>query len=157
MNFFQVQNIVIPLYLDTSLSTEMRVGAFIITMRTEPSLGILKLITQHLKKEPSLNVGSFVYSYLKSTSELKTPVLRNITTTIKTALKYAKPITPGIQYSKAIIKDVYSEHFKTGAISSLEYLNSPRSLLPDTIVYRLDTDFVGLPFGGYEVFYYFEF
>ena len=137
--------------MDTTLPNEMRVAAFIITMRTEPNLGVLKLITQHLKKEPSLHVGSFVYSYLKSTSELKTPVLRNMTTTIKTALKYAKPITPGFQYSKARINDVYSETFKTGMISSFEYLNNPRSILPEAIIYRQDYDILGFPFGGYEV------
>ena len=132
---------------------EMRIGAFIITMQTEPSLGILKLITQHLKKEPSLHVGSFVYSYLKDKSELKNPVLRNMTLTIKTALNYAKPITPGIQYSKAIIKDIYSDYCKSGLINSFEYVNTPHSILPDTIIYRQDYDIVGLPFGGYEVQY----
>ena len=141
----------IPIYKDTTWPIEMRIGAFIITMRTEPSLGILKLITQHLKREPSLQVGSFVYSYLKDMSEIKNPIWHNTTLTIKTALKYAKPITPGFQYSKAIIKEIYSEYCKSGLITSFEYLNMPHSILPDTIILRQDYDVVGLPFGGYEV------
>lgn len=135
------------------MPVEMRVAAFIVTMQTEPSLGVLKLITQYLKKEPSLQVGSFVYSYLKGLSEIKNPAWRNMTISIKTALKYAKPIMPGFQYSKAIISEYYSDYEKLGLIQSFEYLNTPHSALPDTIVYRQDYDFFGFPFGGYEVYF----
>ena len=92
-----------------------------------------------------------MYSYLDSLKDCTYPSLKNITATIKKALKYAKPIRPGFQYSKALHADYFADSCKSGMGVSTEYLASERSAMPDTFVHRESFEVIGVPQHGLEV------
>ena len=74
----QIQTTLLPIYLDPTESTTLRMSVFSILMDTKPSYGILQMIIHGLKTERSVNVGSYVYSYLIDIVETPRPGLDTV-------------------------------------------------------------------------------
>ena len=57
---------------------EVRIAAFLMTMRTKPSLTVMELIAHSLRREDNLQLGSFVYSYLRTVATSRNPILSTL-------------------------------------------------------------------------------
>ena len=62
--------------MDTKEPLEVRVAAFVITMETRPEFGSIQMIAHRLNTEPSIQLASFVYSYLQNLARSYAPDLR---------------------------------------------------------------------------------
>ena len=65
----------LPIFLDPRRSEHERIASFVVLMDTEPGYGVLQVITHSLKTETSLQVGSFVYAYLRTIAASSNPAL----------------------------------------------------------------------------------
>merc|ERR1712142_1290130 len=92
----EVQSLLLPMYADDTLEPHVRVSAFLMVMKTNPSFGVMQSITNELKKETNVEVLSFVCSYLKVIVTSEDPHLRNMTSTIKTALENVHMVHGGL-------------------------------------------------------------
>ncbi len=142
----------VPIYKDQNQPKNLRIAAFIVMTLSKPEYGRIKLLALQLQQERSNHVGSFVWSFMRSKSQVQNPSVANVTAAYKKALTYARPFNPGFQYSKGLMTDAYSKTYKSGFGIYLEYLTSVEALLPETIVHRQDYDMGGFPWFGYEVY-----
>ena len=74
----QVQSLLLPLYLKPTVPHRIRAAAFLMIMKTTPSTGIMQYMTHGLKKETSMEMVSFVYTYLKAISLSEDPLMFNM-------------------------------------------------------------------------------
>lgn len=72
-NVAQVRDITLKLFLDKTLSAEIRMLAFVILFETKPSIALVSTVTTRLMEEGNLNIISPAYSYLKSLAASTTP------------------------------------------------------------------------------------
>ncbi|XP_014664674.1 PREDICTED: vitellogenin-6-like [Priapulus caudatus] len=104
----KVMALLTPIYRNINEDHELRIAAFVTIMQTGPKLPILELLVDQLKMEPSLHVGSFVYSYISSMSNATSQCMKQIVQDAKIALKFGKLYTPGMIYSKGFHNELYS-------------------------------------------------
>ena len=74
----QIQSMVLPVFVKPTTPPSVRLAAFLMTMKTNPSAGVLQFITHGLKKETSMEVVSFVYTYLETLSHSQNPKFYNM-------------------------------------------------------------------------------
>ena len=74
----QIQSILLPVYLKPTVPKEVRMASFLVLMKTQPSSSLMQYLTHGLKKETSLEVLSFVYTYLETLSLTEDPTLYNV-------------------------------------------------------------------------------
>ena len=139
------------IYMKRQEPEDLRIAGFVIIMQTVPQKGLLRIVGKNLQTENSLQVGSFVYSYLKSRTDFQNPVYRNESNAIKDCLTYAKPFRPGFAFSKNYKWELYSDSVKCSWMPEMAHVMSRNSILPETLLLRNDMDWVGFPFLGYEV------
>ena len=76
--FDQIQSVLLPFFLDGSERYEVRIAAFIVAMETKPVLSVLQMIAESLVRERNLEVGSYVYTYLRDISVATDPCLKTM-------------------------------------------------------------------------------
>ena len=59
-------------------SDGVRIAAFLMTMRTYPSLTVLETIVHKIRREDSPQIVSFVSSYLRTVAVAHNPILRHM-------------------------------------------------------------------------------
>ena len=74
----QIQSILLPVYLKPTVPKEVRMASFLVLMKTQPSSSLMQYLTHGLKKETSLEVLSFVYTYLEALILTEDPTLYNV-------------------------------------------------------------------------------
>lgn len=70
---FQVQNVVLQIFVNKDLHPELRMVSWIVLFETKPSLGLVITLSRALQKEPNLQVASLVYSHMKSLTKEHIP------------------------------------------------------------------------------------
>jgi len=143
----EVQRLLLPIYGDDTLEPHVRVSAFLMIMKTNPSFGVMQTITQDLKKESNVEVLSFVCSYLDNIIMTEDPKMHNMTSTIKTALENIHLVHGGLLNS-----GIYSfERFiknagPIGADIRLTLFNNGLTPSPDSAILHLRTALFGKKF-----------
>ena len=67
--FFQVQNFLLPIFLDGLEAEEVRLAAYLVIMKSQPHYATVQSIMTSLYGEQSKRVGDFVYCHLLSVAE----------------------------------------------------------------------------------------
>jgi hypothetical protein len=72
----QVRSVLLPVYMDHTEAPDVRVVAFILIMETKPGFTTIQMIGHSLESEPSIQIASFVYSYMQNVARSLMPNLR---------------------------------------------------------------------------------
>ncbi|XP_033117062.1 vitellogenin-4-like [Anneissia japonica] len=139
----KIRTILIPVFLNQTNAAELRIAAYYIVMETKPSLAVVEIITEALRKETNNQVGNFVFSHLTSVSNSTIPCHRNVSLVVKQALRFAKPYNLGAQFSKHIVIGKMLEDLKLGAFLELNHIGQKDSPFPLSGNTKLSVNILG--------------
>jgi hypothetical protein len=74
----KIQKVLTPIYMNRWENPTLRMAAVYQLMSTKPERPLLEIITKNLQTEPSLQVGSFVFSYLQSLANSTNPCMQKL-------------------------------------------------------------------------------
>lgn len=63
----------LQLFMDKALHPELRMVAAVVLFETKPTVALVSTIASVLKKETSMQIVSFVYSYIRSLTRSTAP------------------------------------------------------------------------------------
>jgi hypothetical protein len=139
----KIQKILTPIYMNRWESPALRMAAVYQLMSTKPERPLLEIITKNLQTEPSLQVGSFVFSYLQSLANSSNPCLEKLKTDLKLALRFTREINPGMTYSKYVHLSMHDRYKKVGVdVEAFQIFNN-RSILPQVLGMTLNKNMMG--------------
>jgi len=139
----KIRKILMPIYMNPREYPELRITALYELMSTFPERAILELIAKNINNEPSKQVASFAYSYLSTLANSTNPCYKNMTGDLKLALRFTRPVQPGVQYSKLVHLPFYSEYLESGVDVNFAHVMSNLSLIPSHAAVSLDSNFLG--------------
>jgi len=113
----------------------VRMAAVTAIPYTAPSSADLQKLALRTWFEPSRQVSSYIYSTLKSLSQLtdSIPIYESIKNKAKIILPLAKPAQYGWQYSQNLQFTTFVESLKTAVSHKLQWTASEESFIPRTI------------------------
>ena len=68
----------LPFFLNGNERYDVRIVAFSVTMDTKPTLSVLQMIAESLVRERNIEVGTYVYTYLRDISVATDPCLKTM-------------------------------------------------------------------------------
>jgi hypothetical protein len=139
----KVQKILMPIYMNRREPAVLRMAAVYELMSTKPERPLLEIITKNLQTEPSLQVGSFAYSYLQSLANSTNPCLQKLKADVKLALRFTREINPGIGYSKYIHFSMHNQYKKVGYDLEAFQVFGNNSVVPNFLGLTLNKNFMG--------------
>merc|ERR1712012_479933 len=143
----EIQRLLLPIYADDTLEAHVRVSAFLMVMKTNPSFGVMQTLTHELKKETNVEVLSFVCSYLDTAVTSEDPHMRNMTSTIKTALENVHMVNGGLLNSGIYSFEKFMENAgPIGGDIRLTLFNNGLTPSPDSAIVHLRTALFGKKF-----------
>jgi len=112
----KIQRILMPIYMNRYEAPELRIVSVYQVLQTLPERSVLDQIARRLFSEPSRQVASFVYTYMKTVSNSSIPCEKRLAEDMKLALRHARHphFSYKMGYSKLIHKSVYSHQYKLG-------------------------------------------
>ncbi|GFT50106.1 DNA-directed RNA polymerase subunit alpha, partial [Nephila pilipes] len=128
-----VQHIVLPVFLNRTEAHKVRIAAFSVFIKTNPSLGILQEIVQKSWSEPSAEVGSFITSTLENYGNSSLPCYQSLAHRIKKVLPQAKRFDRGYYHSKNLLWEAFDNKRDFGASKHLLYAKSNESFIPSIL------------------------
>ncbi|NXF06590.1 VIT2 protein, partial [Smithornis capensis] len=136
-----VQGYLIQILADQSLPCEVRMMACVVIFETRPALALITTIANVVKKENNLQVASFMYSHMKALSKSRLPYTYNISSACNIALKLLAPKLDRLsyRYSKVIRIGGYLENYKVGAAGDVFFMNSPGTMFPSSVIFKMMT------------------
>ncbi|XP_029286236.1 vitellogenin-2-like [Cottoperca gobio] len=131
-----IQEMAIQLFMDRDLHAELRMVAAIVMFETKLPMGLVTTLADAMLKEKNLQIGSFVYSYMKSMTRSTAPDFASVAAACSVALKILSPKYERLsyRYSRALYLDAYHNSWMMGAAASVFYVNDAATLLPRAIV-----------------------
>uniref|UniRef100_A0A3B1JXE7 Vitellogenin domain-containing protein n=1 Tax=Astyanax mexicanus TaxID=7994 RepID=A0A3B1JXE7_ASTMX len=131
-----VQPVALQLFMDRTLHPEVRMVACIALVETKPSAALMSTVAGAMDKEPSMEVASFAYSYIKSLTRSMSPDLMNVAAAANVAIRMLCPKMDRLSYlsSTALHLDLYVSPFMVGAAGSAFIINDAATILPRAVV-----------------------
>ncbi|KAM8874646.1 vitellogenin-2-like [Spinachia spinachia] len=131
-----IQDIALQLFMDKALHSEVRMVAAIVLFETKLPMGLVITLANNLLTEKSLQVSSFVYSYMKSMTRNTSPDLASVASACNVALRILSPKFDRLSYrfSRSLYVDTYHDPWMMGAAASAFYINDAATVLPRSIV-----------------------
>ncbi|KYO36780.1 vitellogenin-1 precursor [Alligator mississippiensis] len=144
-DFKQGLDILIRLFMDRSLSPEVRMIACVTIFEARPALPLITTMANMMLSETNLQVASFLYSHMKALSKSRTPYLYNISSACNIALKLLSPKLDRLsyRYSKVVCASAYFGEYRAGAIGNVYLMNSPKTMFPSSIISNLEVHYDG--------------
>ncbi|KAH7971372.1 hypothetical protein HPB49_022947 [Dermacentor silvarum] len=128
-------SIALPVFHNTSESSEIRIAAFLVVLATNPELYVLRHIGLEMVTEPSDQVVAFVTSAFRSLAESEYPCHREISQRLRYVLplwdshsRFRKPIDG--TSSHMFISSGYNHKYDYGGMTQVEMIRSRDSYLP---------------------------
>ncbi|XP_049321621.1 vitellogenin-like isoform X2 [Astyanax mexicanus] len=131
-----VQPVALQLFMDRTLHPEVRMVACIALVETKPSAALMTTVAGAMDKEPSMEVASFAYSYIKSLTRSMSPDLMNVAAAANVAIRMLCPKMDRLSYlsSTALHLDLYVSPVMVGAAGSAFIINDAATILPRAVV-----------------------
>ncbi|XP_063057820.1 vitellogenin-like isoform X3 [Engraulis encrasicolus] len=131
-----IQPVALQLFMDKALHPELRMVAAVVLFETRPPVALVSTIANVLKKETSMQIVSFVYSYIRSLTKSTAPDLAGVAAASNVAMKILSPKLDRLsyRYSKAIHLDIFRSPVMAGAAGTAFIINDGATLLPRAIV-----------------------
>ncbi|XP_058648511.1 vitellogenin 3, phosvitinless [Onychostoma macrolepis] len=139
-----VQDIVLNLFVQRTLSAEIRMLACMVLLETKPSIALISVISEVLLEEVDLQVASFSYSLLKGIAKSRTPDNQHLSTACNIAMKILTPKLGHLsyRYSKNVHFDWFHDDFLFGTSADI-YMLQNESLIPTKIMLKGKIHFIG--------------
>uniref|UniRef100_W5LDR7 Vitellogenin domain-containing protein n=1 Tax=Astyanax mexicanus TaxID=7994 RepID=W5LDR7_ASTMX len=127
-----VQPVALQLFMDRTLHPEVRMVACIALVETKPSAALMTTVAGAMDKEPSMEVASFAYSYIKS-------LTRSMAAAANVAIRMLCPKMDRLSYlsSTALHLDLYVSPVMVGAAGSAFIINDAAHQSCQTVVAKL--------------------
>uniref|UniRef100_G3P5E5 Vitellogenin domain-containing protein n=3 Tax=Gasterosteus aculeatus TaxID=69293 RepID=G3P5E5_GASAC len=140
-----IQDMALQLFMDKALHSEVRMAAAIVLFETKLPMGLVITLANNLLTEKSLQVSSFVYSYMKSMTRNTSPDLASVASACNVALRILSPKFDRLSYrfSRSLYVDTYNDPWMMGAAASAFYINDAATVLPRSIVAKARTYLAG--------------
>lgn len=139
----KIQKILMPIYMNRREPSVLRMAAVYELLSTKPERPLLEMITKNLQTEPSLQVGSFAYSYLQTLANTTNPCMKKLKEDIKLALRFTREINPGLMYSKYIHLSMHNRYKKIGYDVEAYQVYGNYSVVPKFLGLTLNKNFMG--------------
>ncbi|XP_056211423.1 vitellogenin-1-like [Falco biarmicus] len=140
-----VQAITLEIFLNYKIHPRVRMLAAVVLLETKPGLPILMTIANAVLKEPSMQVASFIYSYLRALGRSTAPDLQVMASACRMAIRVLSPKfdRSGYQFSKVFRFSMFKEVLMSGLAAKYLVLNNAGSLIPMMAMSQLRTHFLG--------------
>ncbi|XP_063057816.1 vitellogenin-like isoform X2 [Engraulis encrasicolus] len=131
-----IQPVALQLFMDKALHPELRMVAAVVLFETRPPVALVSTIANVLKKETSMQIVSFVYSYIKSLTRSTAPDLASVAAASNVAIKILSPKLDKLcfRYSRGLYADIFRSSAMAGAAGTAFIINDGATLLPRTVV-----------------------
>jgi hypothetical protein len=140
----KIQKILMPILLNKLETPTVRIAACYMIMQTLPERPILDQIAKMVFHERSLQVASFVYSYMDTLANSTNPCEKKFVTDMRLALRHIKKIdTSALKYSKITRIPMHSVHHKIGLDLELASSFVDRTHIPRYLTATLHSNFLG--------------
>ncbi|NWS51043.1 VIT1 protein, partial [Chunga burmeisteri] len=140
-----VQGITLEIFLNDKIHPRVRMLAAVVLLETKPGLPILTTLADAVLKEPSMQVASFIYSYLRALGRSTAPDLQVMASACRMAIRVLNPKfdRSGYQFSKVFRFSMFKEFLMSGLAAKYLVLNNAGSLIPMMAMSQLRTHFLG--------------
>ncbi|XP_068176457.1 vitellogenin-2-like [Antennarius striatus] len=140
-----VQDVAIQIFLDKTLSSELRMVAAMVLFETKLPMGLVTVLADTVLKDSNLHVGSFVYTYMKAMTKNTSPDLASVAAACNVAVKLLSPKFERLssRYSRTFYLDVYQNPWLMGAAASAFYINDAATLMPKAVLAKARTYLAG--------------
>ncbi|CAN8217472.1 unnamed protein product [Coccothraustes coccothraustes] len=140
-----VQAITLEIFLNQKLHPRIRMLAAAILLETKPGLPIVMTLADAVRKEPSMQVASFIYSHLRALGRSTAPDLQVLGSACRMAVRALSPKfdRSGYQFSKVFRFSIFKEFLMSGLAAKYFVLNDAGSLIPTTAMSQLRAHFLG--------------
>ncbi|KAM9280497.1 LOW QUALITY PROTEIN: vitellogenin-1-like [Cariama cristata] len=140
-----VQGITLEIFLNDKIHPRVRMLAAVVLLETKPGLPILMTLADAVLKEPSMQVASFIYSYLRALGRSTAPDLQVMASACRMAIRILSPKfnRSGYQFSKVFRFSMFKEFLMSGLAAKYLVLNNAGSLIPTMAMSQLRTHFLG--------------
>uniref|UniRef100_A0A452HEU5 Uncharacterized protein n=1 Tax=Gopherus agassizii TaxID=38772 RepID=A0A452HEU5_9SAUR len=155
----KVQDILLQIFVDHSLSPEVRMISCVVLFETGPALPLVTTIANVILKETNMQVASFVYSHMKALSRIGFPRFYNVSAACNIAIKLLSPRLDRLnfRYSKVLFPvGGYYSRYQAGAFGKIFLMNSPRTMFPSALISSLLVNYAGAATSLLEVGVYAE-
>ncbi|NXA31647.1 VIT1 protein, partial [Eudromia elegans] len=140
-----VQVITLEMFLNHKMHPRLRMLAALVLLETKPGLPILMTLADAVLKEPSMQVASFMYSYLRALGRSTAPDVQEMASACRMAVRVLSPKfdRSGYQFSKVFRFSMFKDFLMTGLAAKYLVLNNAGSTIPAMAVSQLRTHFFG--------------
>ncbi len=128
-----VRRILLALIDNPAETTEVRISAVAVLPYSQPTVNDLQKMAVRTWFEPSKQVGSFVYSTIKSLVGTKNPELRNVGERAKTLIHLVKPFQTGLEFSHNIQSNNYVRYLLAASSGQFDYMTGDQNLIPTRV------------------------
>uniref|UniRef100_A0A8C0F8J8 Phosvitin n=1 Tax=Bubo bubo TaxID=30461 RepID=A0A8C0F8J8_BUBBB len=140
-----VQAITLEIFLNRKINPRIRMLAAVVLLETKPGLPIVMTLADAVLKEPSMQVASFIYSYLRALGRSTAPDLQVMASACRMAIRVLSPKfdKSGYQFSKVFRFSMFKEFLMSGLAAKYLILNNAGSFIPTMAMSQLRTHFLG--------------
>uniref|UniRef100_A0A8D0EGI4 Phosvitin n=1 Tax=Strix occidentalis caurina TaxID=311401 RepID=A0A8D0EGI4_STROC len=140
-----VQAITLEIFLNRKINPRIRMLAAVVLLETKPGLPIVMTLADAVLKEPSMQVASFIYSYLRALGRSTAPDLQVMASACRMAIRVLSPKfdKSGYQFSKVFRFSMFKEFLMSGLAAKYLVLNNAGSFIPTMAMSQLRTHFLG--------------
>ncbi|NXF60450.1 VIT1 protein, partial [Ciccaba nigrolineata] len=140
-----VQAITLEIFLNRKINPRIRMLAAVVLLETKPGLPIAMTLADAVLKEPSMQVASFIYSYLRALGRSTAPDLQVMASACRMAIRVLSPKfdKSGYQFSKVFRFSMFKEFLMSGLAAKYLVLNNAGSFIPTMAMSQLRTHFLG--------------
>ncbi|KFV46604.1 Vitellogenin-1 [Tyto alba] len=140
-----VQAITLEIFLNHKIHPRVRMLAAVVLLETKPGLPIVTTLADAVLKEPSLQVASFIYSYLRALGRSTAPDLQVMASACRMAIRVLSPKfdRSGYLFSKVFRFSMFKEFLMSGLAAKYLVLNNAGGLIPAIAMSQLRTYFLG--------------
>uniref|UniRef100_A0A8C8AZE7 Phosvitin n=1 Tax=Otus sunia TaxID=257818 RepID=A0A8C8AZE7_9STRI len=140
-----VQAITLEIFLNHKINPRIRMLAAVVLLETKPGLPIVTTLADAVLKEPSMQVASFIYSYLRALGRSTAPDLQVMASACRMAIRVLSPRfdISGYRFSKVFRFSIFKEFLMSGLAAKYLVLNNAGSFIPTMAISQLRTHFLG--------------
>jgi len=139
----KIQKILMPIVSNKRENPTVRIIATHMLLQSMPSRPILDQLAKLTHHDPSLQLISFLHSYMESIANSTNPCEQKLATDMRLSLRHAKNVDTGMAHSKRVKLSVHSKKHSVGVGLDMFSVFSNTSYIPRRLAAQLNANFLG--------------
>lgn len=141
----QVIPILMGVYMDVKEARELRQGAFVVLINSNPSYTTLQMIAHRLRDEPSSQLRTLVYSTLINLASYTShqPEHKQLVKNARLIVKTIPSVSIGVYDSMSLQLSKFIEEYDLGGVLNVIKIKSKLSGLPEAVIANLQGTLFG--------------